>query len=352
MSEENTGANPLSTEDAVARLTAGNSQEATPPKDEVAAEEQEAPAAAQSDNPSVEQEEVAPEGDEPPEEPEEKEEESEEEPAEEEPSEGDEEPSTDEEEEPETETHFTTQDGTEVTLDELKKGYLRQDNFTKQTQALAEERTVFGTDKEALQGERIATAEVLQYAMNVVDPVLVQGAQTDWKALLENDPMAYQESWAGYQQAQLQMQTLQSNAQQLVQANEQRKAAALAQYKQQQGQKLIEQMPDLGDSKKVAGLQQGMRNHALELGFTASDMENFLDHRLVVMLENSRKYTEHVVAGKKVAGKKLSKSPKKVVRPGKPATKAESSAAARKERFAKLNSSGSIADAAALLLGD
>ena len=58
-------------------------------------------------------------------------------------------------------TPVTLQDGTQVTLAELKAGQLRQSDYTKKTQALAEERKSFASEMEKLNAERQAYAQLL-----------------------------------------------------------------------------------------------------------------------------------------------------------------------------------------------
>ena len=50
---------------------------------------------------------------------------------------------------------------TEVTLDELRKGYSRYSDYTRKTQALAEERKSFQGEAEAIRMERAQYAELL-----------------------------------------------------------------------------------------------------------------------------------------------------------------------------------------------
>ena len=261
----------------------------------------------------------------------------------------DQEPAAEEEEE-EQEVLYTLQDGEEVTLDELKRGHLRQADYTQKTQSLAEERQAFETEQQSFGEQRNTTAEALMMAMNIVEPKLVAGAQTDWQALANEDAYAYQEQWAGYQQAQLQWNQLQEAGVRETQAQAQQNAVAQQAYNVEQSQALQLAIPDLADPTKAKALQASLREYAVSSGLTEQEAAGISDHRVVVMLNKARLYDEMQSAGKTVVNKKLSKSPKKVVKPGQPVSKAEQTANAKKAKRVALANSGSIEDAAEWLL--
>ena len=82
-------------------------------------------------------------------------------------------------------------DGEEISLREVKKwrdGHMQQADYTKKTQALAEERKTFEAERES---ERSSLAEAQKQIASMKDllEVLVnEDAQTDWDALWDSDP--------------------------------------------------------------------------------------------------------------------------------------------------------------------
>ena len=152
-----------------------------------------------------------------------------------------------EQEEPDEEYHAVKLDGqdNEVTLPELKDGYLRQSDYTKKTQALAESRKQLEAAQEA------AKQEQLRYQQNLDRLVSEQQSQQpqepDWDQLYEADPLEWmkqkedarsrKEKQAELQQAHMRMQQQQAQEQQ----------AQMQEYITQQHQTLIETIPEWKD---------------------------------------------------------------------------------------------------------
>jgi len=122
-------------------------------------------------------------------------------------------------------------DGEEITVEELKRGHLRQRDYTRKTQALAEER-------QALQGEYAQiTQERAQYAQML--PLLAQKIEQsveqepDWDTLYDADP-----TMAAKAERQWKKQQAERQAQmQAVMAEQQR----MAELEYQRGEQLKEQ---------------------------------------------------------------------------------------------------------------
>lgn len=258
----------------------------------------------------------------------------------------DEEPDEDEPEEP----VYTTPDGEEVTLDELKRGWLRQADYTKKTQEVAQARQQVEQAVEALGQHNQVIAEHLSLALNVVEPQLAEYANTNWDELASNDPYEYAEHKAKYEQAQIRYQRLQQAAQQTVAQEQQRVATAKAQMTQMEQQKLQMALPDLADPKVGPKLARDIKDYALSSGLSEKEASNITDHRLVVMLNKARMYDELNQSSLTAAKKKLSKSPKKVARAGQPSSKAEQNSQKKAQVRSRLKQSGSVDDLVALLM--
>jgi hypothetical protein len=262
--------------------------------------------------------------------------------------------SQDSEEEPEEaeeeEVVYTTPDGEEVTLDELKRGWLRQADYTKKTQEVAQARQQVEQAVQALGQHNQVIAEHLSLALNIVEPQLAEFANTNWDELASNDPYEYAESKAKYEQAQVRYQRLQEAAQQTVAQEQQRVAAAKAQMTQQEQQKLQMALPDLADPKAGPKLARSIKDYALSSGLSEKEASNITDHRLVVMLNKARMYDELNQSSLTAAKKKLSKSPKKVARAGQPSSKAEQNSQKKAQVRSRLKQSGSVDDLVALLM--
>ena len=261
--------------------------------------------------------------------------------------EADEEP---EEDESGAEVMYNTPDGEPVTLDELKRGFLRQSDYTKKTQEIAALRDQAAQSFQALEQHNSTVAEHLSLALNVVEPQLAELGQTDWDALAASDPYEYAEKKALYEQASVRYNSLQEAAKATVEQDKARLAHVNKQRVQAEQQKLQMALPDLADPKQGPKLARAIKNYALESGLSDKEASNITDHRLIVMLNKARQFDELSQSSLTAAKKKISKSPKNVARAGQPSSKAEQNSAKRSQARARLKSSGSVDDMVAMLM--
>jgi len=257
-----------------------------------------------------------------------------------------------EDDEDETEVMYTTPDGEEVTLEELKRGYLRQSDYTKKTQEVAQHRQQVEQAAQALGQHNQVIAEHLSLALSVVEPQLAELAQTDWDQLAVTDAYEYAEKKAAFEQAQVRYQRIQQAAQQTIAQEQQRQAQAKAQMTQAEQQKLQMALPDLADPKQGPKLARAIKDYALSSGLSEKEASNITDHRLVVMLNKARLYDEMNQSSLTAAKKKISKSPKKVARAGQPSSKAERNSKQVAELRNRVKRSGSADDLVELLLAN
>ena len=270
----------------------------------------------------------------------------------EEPEEAVEEPDTEDEDEDAATVVYTTPDGDEVTLDELKRGFLRQADYTKKTQEIAELRDQAAQSFQALEQHNSTVAEHLSLALTVVEPQLAELAQTDWDALASADPYEYAEKKALYEQASVRYNSLQQAAQATVEQDKARLAHVNKQRVQAEQQKLQMALPDLADPKQGPKLARAIKNYALESGLSDKEASNITDHRLIVMLNKARQFDELSQSSLTAAKKKISKSPKNVSRAGQPSSKAEQNSKQVAELRNRVRSSGSADDLVELLLAN
>lgn len=274
-----------------------------------------------------------------------------------EPEEEDEEPESDEDDqgteestEDEAEYVFTyTDDETgeevKVTSDEAKSGYLRQRDYTRKTQALAEERKQI-QEKEAeltpLKQQLEQTLQQLEYA---ADAELQQFVGIDWKKLEQEDPYEYEEKARRFdalrrqhEQAKIHREAV---AQQLYAEYEQQ----LEVLREQEQAKLLERDPEFNAEKDLPALQSLA---AERYGFTEEELQNVLDHRALLVLRDAQRY--HELNAKLESGKSKAAKASKSVRPG-----AKQSPGAAKKRQAerlreRARKTGSLEDALEFLM--
>ncbi len=248
------------------------------------------------------------------------------------------------------EVMYTSQDGTEVTLDELKRGYLRQSDYTKKTQEVAEGRQQLQAQFQEFDGHRQVLAQHLEMALNVVEPQLAELSKTDWDTLATNDPYEYAERKALHDQALARYQQLSDSAQNVVTQEQSRVQHQKQAMVQEERQKLSMALPDIADPLKGRQLVNDIREFAISQGLSETEAKSITDHRLVVILNKARQYDQLKQSKLSAADKKLKKGPRKVLNSGTPQTSAEKSAASNQALRDKLAASGSVDDAVELLL--
>jgi hypothetical protein len=184
-------------------------------------------------------------------------------------------------------------------LKELREGSLRQADYTRKTQELADQRKAVEVEREtvqqATQAELTAHAEVV-----AIDRQLAEYQKVDWNAVWENDPLEAPRHWAAYQGL---LQSRQHAAQQFGFLRQQR----TEQTQQISAKRIQESAAALADPVKgIKGwspdyaaklLETGVR----EYGFERREIEEFEDHRMVRVLDDAAKWRAHLKSQKKAA---------------------------------------------------
>lgn len=125
---------------------------------------------------------------------------------------------------------------------------------------------------------------------------------------------------------------------------------ALDAYREQEMNKLLEIMPDLKDPEKGKAIKEQMLAVGNEYGYSPDEISAIVDHRAIRVLEDARKYREIVAGKSKAVEKATQKKRTKPLKAG--AKKVSSSQKELRNKQKRLRQTGSIADGAALLLGD
>ena len=266
--------------------------------------------------------------------------------------EGDEETDGEEEDDSDaSEVYFTTPDGDEVTLDELKSGYLRQSDYTKKTQQLAEMRKQGEAALQQVEQHNQVVAEHLSLALGVLEPQLAELANTDWEALAANDPYEYAEKRAQFDLGQQRLAQLRHAAQQTISEqnalNEKRRQAERV----EEARLLQVAIPALADPKTAADYAHSLKQYAMQgVGLSEKEAGNIVDHRLLVVLDKARQFDELQSTTLTASRKKVRKTPKKVVKAGKPSSKSEIQAEVSAGKRAAVKNQGTTESLADWLL--
>ena len=283
------------------------------------------------------------------------EEESEEEAEESEEEEEEESEESDEGEDEEPELYAVTVNGEEreVSFDELLKGYSRQSDYTRKTQELSNDRKQFETlekqyndEISQIQTERQQYMEALNQVIENSMGGMEKYANTNWEELKTVDPLEYITKKEEYREAQEKVQAFKRDKEvaQHKQAEEFQKSQAS--MLQEEHGKLVEALPDWGDTAKQKKLATQLKTYALSAGFSEQELNSLVDHRSVLVLLKASKYD--AMQNADIKSKRLKNKPK-VVRSGKGKSKHSSDKGKRTAQMKRLRGTGHINDASALL---
>jgi len=206
------------------------------------------------------------------------------------------EPEADPEDAPEDEqdtgqTFKVKVDGEEldVPLDELLKGYSREQDYTRKTQAVAEERKLLESEKAAVAGTRTeyssrleALKEVLAASEPKVDQSLRQSDPAEWSA-----QMLQHRQWAEQARA------VEQEKVRLDQEQQAEEAKASAEYVRSQAELLRAAIPEWKDAEVAKAEQTKLANYALNtIGLTPEEVDGIVDHRVVVAMRKAMQFDE------------------------------------------------------------
>lgn len=232
----------------------------------------------------------------------------------------------------------------QVSKDEAKNGYLRQQDYTQKAQRLAQER------QEWNQHVARQAAEVQQFAQELgqlqsIDAALAEYGQVDWDALRESDPVAYGIHMADYNRTQARRGEVErgivQKQQQLTAAQQQAQRQAVAQQTAEAQAHLSALIPGFG--KEHIG---EMKAFGQKTGFSDAELAGLTDKRMLEVLWKASQFDKQKATTQQ-AIKKVSALPTKAAKPA-PASKPAAQLNLEKQTR-RLQQTGSVKDLAAAL---
>ena len=237
----------------------------------------------------------------------------------------------------------------EVTLDELRKGYSRYSDYTRKTQALAEERKSFHSEAEAIRMERAQYAELLPVLKSQLE--VQSEAEPDWDNLYNEDPIEaarLERHWnKSRQERAAKLQAINTEQQRIAEEMTKEQQRALADIVQSERAKLTDVIPEWKDESTMQSEAKELREWAINNGFSERDLSALVQATHVSILRKAMMFDK---GSKKV--EKAKAQPKRVariVRPGSSGTQINNRSTDVKRASERLVRSGRVSDAAALL---
>ena len=233
----------------------------------------------------------------------------------------------------------------EVTLNELIKSYQLGTDYTKKSQAVAEERKAVEAERQAVQ-EAKQMRDTYAQRLEMIEQMLVpQQQEENLEYLKETDPIGYSVKVAEMIQRDKQLAAVQAERHRINQQQEQDRQVQMQSVVAEEMQKLSSYIPEFTDPAKGEAIRNDIRAFGKQIGFSDNELAAVYDSRAVLTLYKAMQY-DKLVASKPAITKKVNEAPK-AIKSGVSKPR-DSSAEEIKKLKARARSSGSVRDAASV----
>lgn len=233
----------------------------------------------------------------------------------------------------------------DVTLDELVKNYQLGADYTKKSQAVAEERKAVQAEYYAIQEAKQLRDQYAQQLRIIEQEMMREPEVENLDYLKETDPIGYAVKVAELSQKEKQLAYIRAQQQQVSAKQEQERQQWMANLVRQESEKLATVLPDYVDPEKGESLRNSVRSYGKELGFSDEELASVVDSRHVITLYKAMQY-DKLQKSKPGINKKLAEAPK-VMKSGVSQSRDTNNEQVKKLK-AKARATGRVADAAAL----
>jgi hypothetical protein len=210
------------------------------------------------------------------------------------------------------------------------------------------ETTAIAEKREQLNQQFNVTATLIQQAEQ-----LLQGdvSKVNWDKLRNDDPAEFSARQLEYSQRQAQIQQMKQNAiaqyNQVQQQSQSEESQRTRERLEEESRKLFEKVPEWKDPEKAKTEKQMLAQYLVGAGMSQDEVANATDHRLIVLARKAMLYDKGQ-SNSDVSAKKVLTIPK-VMKPGAPKTPEQSKSIQKAQMKQRLQRSGSLEDALALL---
>jgi hypothetical protein len=232
----------------------------------------------------------------------------------------------------------------EVTLDELIKSYQLGTDYTKKSQAVAEERKAVEAERQAVQ-EAKALRDQYAQRLEMLETMLQPQETENLDYLKETDPIGYAVKVAEMAQREKQLAQVQAERHRIAQQQEQDRQMQMQSLVREEMQKLTVAIPEFADPAKGETIRNDIRAFGKQLGFSDQELAAVYDSRAVLTLYKAMQY-DKLMASKPEVTKKVSQAPK-AIKPG-VAQSRDTNVEELKKLKARAKQSGRVADAASV----
>jgi len=232
----------------------------------------------------------------------------------------------------------------EVTLNELIKSYQLGTDYTKKSQAVAEDRKAVEAERQAVQ-EAKQMRDTYAQRLEMIEQMLQPQQEENLEYLKETDPIGYSVKVADMIQRDKQLAAVQADRNRINQQQEQERQMQMQHVVAEEMQKLSSYIPEFTDPAKGEAIRNDIRAFGKQLGFSDNELAAVYDSRAVLTLYKAMQY-DKLVASKPAITKKVNEAPK-AIKSGVSKPR-DSNAEETRKLKARAKSSGSVRDAASV----
>ena len=199
----------------------------------------------------------------------------------------------------------------EVTLDELIKSYQLGTDYTKKSQAVAEERKTVEAERHAIQEAKALRDQYAQRLEMMEQMLKPQDESENLAYLKETDPIGYSVKVAEMVERDKQLSAVRAERERIAQQQEHERQQQLQHHIAAESQKLVAAVPEFADPQKGDSLRKSIRDFGKSIGFSDQELASVYDSRAVLTLYKAMQY-DKLQKAKPALTKKVAEVPKLV----------------------------------------
>ena len=239
----------------------------------------------------------------------------------------------------------------EVSLNELKDSYFRQQDYTRKSTELSSNRKQVDELKNSLtrnnEEAKIKRDQYEKQLQVLSQQLKASESKVDLDRLYEEDPAEYVRAKAEQDRRKEFLETTRLEQEKIRSEKQKEHNRNYNAYLEKEKNLLAEKLPIYNDKEKGPEFVKNLTNFAKEIGYTDQEISMLVDHRAVLMLANAYRYNRLKTANTK--NKKVTRTPK-VVSSSSPKVADDSDVARRiNSKKAVLRKSGKMQDAVSIL---
>lgn len=232
----------------------------------------------------------------------------------------------------------------DVTLDELIKSYQLGTDYTRKSQAVAEERKAVEAERNAIQ-EAKQIRDTYAERLQIIEQMLNQPQEEEnLEYLKEVDPIGYAVKVAELSQKEKQLMQVRAERERISHQQEYDRQEQLRYKINEEAQKLVAALPEYADPVKGDAIRKDVRSYGKQAGFSDDELANVYDSRAVLTLWKAMQF-DKLQASKPGITKKVNDAPR-TMKSGVTMPR-DSNGDELKKLKARAKQSGRVADAAA-----